>query len=193
MSQSRTLFIGMDVHTETIAVAYVAPEPGAAVTSLGTIGTRQCDIEQLLRKRPAKAPHRSFVYEAGPCGSWPSRYLRQKDDDYWVVAPSLIPKKAGDRIKTDHRDALQLARLARAGDLTAVKSKMKPCATSPGRVQMPSGIAQTPNAVSQPFCSATISATRVGPIGGRPTSGGSLKSSVGPRPSKASCKNMSAR
>ena len=62
----------------------------------------------------------SFVYEAGPCGYWLYRYLGKKDYDCWVVAPSLIPKKAGDRIKTDRRDALQLARLARSGDLTAV-------------------------------------------------------------------------
>jgi transposase len=120
MSPSRTLFIGMDVHKETIAVAYVAQEHGAEVTSLGTIGTRQCDIDQLIRKRQSKATHLIFIYEAGPCGSWLYRYLRKKDDDCWMVAPSLIPTKAGDRVKTDRRDAMQLARLARSGDLTAV-------------------------------------------------------------------------
>src|SRR5262245_9172591 len=120
MSQSRTLFIGMDVHKDAIAVAYVAQDHGAAVTSLGTIGTRQCDIDQLIRKRQSKAPSRIFVYEAGPCGYWLYRYLSQKGYDCWVVAPSLIPKKPGDRVKTDRRDAVQLARLARSGDLTAV-------------------------------------------------------------------------
>jgi transposase len=120
MSQSSTLFIGMDVHKDTIAVAYVAQDHGAEVTYLGTIGTRQCDIDQLIRKMQSKAKHLIFVYEAGPCGYWLYRYLRKKDYDCWVVAPSLIPKKAGDRIKTDRRDALQLARLARSGDLTAV-------------------------------------------------------------------------
>lgn len=69
---------------------------------------------------PSKATHLIFVSEAGPCGSWLSRYLRQKDDDCWVVAPSLIPKKAGDRVKTDRRDTMQLTRLARSGDRTAV-------------------------------------------------------------------------
>jgi transposase len=68
----------------------------------------------------SKAKHLIFVYEAGPCGYWLYRYLRKKDYDCWVVAPSLIPKKAGDRVKTDRRDALQLARLARSGDLTGV-------------------------------------------------------------------------
>ena len=120
MAQSRTLFIGMDVHKDSIAVAYGAQDQGAEVTSLGTIGTRQCDIDQLIRKMQSKAKHLIFVYEAGPCGYWLYRYLRKKDYDCWVVAPSLIPKKAGDRVKTDRRDAMQLARLARSGDLTAV-------------------------------------------------------------------------
>jgi transposase len=120
MSQSRTLFIGMDVHKETIAVAYVAQEHGAEVTSLGTIGTRQCDLDQLIRKMQSKAKHLIFVYEAGPCGYWLYRYLTKKGYDCWVVAPSLMPQKAGDRVKTDRRDAVQLARLARSGDLTAV-------------------------------------------------------------------------
>jgi transposase len=110
----------MDVHKETIAVAYVAQEHGAAVTFLGTIGTRQCDIDHLVRKMQSKAKHLIFVYEAGPCGYWLYRYLTQKDDDCWGVAPSLIPRKPGDRVKTDRRDAVQLARLARSGDLTAV-------------------------------------------------------------------------
>jgi transposase len=120
MAQSSTLFIGMDVPKETIAVAYVAPDHGAEVPYLGTRGTRQCDIDQLVRKMQSKAKHLVFVYEAGPCGYWLYRYLSKKGYDCWVVAPSLIPKKAGDRVKTDRRDAVQLARLARSGDLTAV-------------------------------------------------------------------------
>jgi transposase len=120
MSQSSTLYIGMDVHKDTIAVAYVAQDHGAEVTFLGTIGTRQCDIDSLIRKMQSKAKHLIFVYEAGPCGYWLYRYLTQKGYDCWVVAPSLIPKKPGDRVKTDRRDAVQLARLARSGDLTVV-------------------------------------------------------------------------
>ncbi len=120
MSQSSTLFVGMDVHKDTIAVAYVAQELGTEVAYFGTIGTRQCDIDTLIRKMQSKAQHLIFIYEAGPCGYWLYRYLQKKGYDCWVVAPSLIPKKAGERVKTDRRDAVQLARLARSGDLTAV-------------------------------------------------------------------------
>jgi transposase len=120
MAQSSTLFIGMDVHKETIAVAYVAQDHGAEVTYLGTIGTRQCDIDQLVRTMPSKAKQLVFVYEAGPCGDWLYRDLSKKGYDGWVVAPSLMPQKAGDRVNTDRRDAVQRARLARSGDLTAV-------------------------------------------------------------------------
>jgi transposase len=120
MTHPNTLYIGLDVHKESIAVAYVAQDQGAEVTYLGTIGTRQCDIDQLIRKFQSKAKHLVFVYEAGPCGYWLYRYLTQKGYECWVVAPSLIPKKAGDRVKTDRRDAVQLARLMRSGDLTPV-------------------------------------------------------------------------
>jgi transposase len=120
MSQSRTLFIGMDIHKDAIAVAYVAQDHGAEVIYLGSIGTRQCAIDHLIRKMPSKAKHLLFVSEAGPCGSWLYRYRSKKDHDCWVVAPSLIPKQPGDRVKTDRRDAVQLARLARSGDLTTV-------------------------------------------------------------------------
>ena len=120
LSQSSTLFIGMDVHKDMIAVAYIAQDHGAEVTYLGTIGTRQCDIDHLVRKMQSKAKHLIFVYEAGPCGYWLYRYLTTKGYNCWVVAPSLIPKKSGDRVKTNRRDAVQLARLARSGDLTVV-------------------------------------------------------------------------
>jgi transposase len=120
MAQSSTLYVGMDVHKESIAVAYVAQDYGAEVISLGTVGTRQCDIDKLIRQLQSKSKQLVFVYEAGPCGYWLYRYLKKKGYVCWVVAPSLIPKKAGDRVKTDRRDAMQLARLMRSGDLTPV-------------------------------------------------------------------------
>ena len=120
MSQSRTRCIGMDVHKDSVAVAYVAQDHGAEVIYLGSIGTRQCDIDNLIRTMQAKATHLIFIYEAGPCGYWLYRSLSKKGYDCWVVAPSLIPQKPGDRVTTARRDAVQLARLARSGDLTAV-------------------------------------------------------------------------
>jgi transposase len=120
MTHTNTLYIGLDVHKESIAVAYVAHDHGAEVTYLGTLGTRQCDIDQLIRQLQSKCQHLVFVYEAGPCGYWLYRSLTTKGYECWVVAPTLIPKKAGDRVKTDRRDAVQLARLMRSGDLTSV-------------------------------------------------------------------------
>jgi transposase len=120
MAHTSTLFVGLDVHKESIAVAYVGEEREAEVIPLGTIGTRQCDIDKLIRKLQAKGKSLHFVYEAGPCGYWLYRYLTKKALKCWVVAPSQIPKKAGDRVKTDRRDAVQLARLLRSGDLSPV-------------------------------------------------------------------------
>jgi transposase len=110
----------MDVHQDAIAVAYVAQAHGAEVTDLGTIGTRPCASDHRIRKMPSTAQPLIFVDEAGPCGYWLYRYLSQKGDDCWVVAPSLMPQKPGDRVNTARRDAVPLARLARSGDLTAV-------------------------------------------------------------------------
>ena len=122
MHQSRTLYVGLDVHKESSAVAYSAPRIHAEVVSLGTIGPRQCDIDQLMRKLQSKNAPLVFVYEAGPCGDWLYRSLTTKGHRCWVVAPSFIPTKAGDRVKTDRRDAMPLARLMRSGDLTPVSS-----------------------------------------------------------------------
>jgi hypothetical protein len=87
MSASRTLFLGMAGHQDTMAVASVAQEHGAEVTSLGTLATRQGDLEQRIRQLPSQATHLIFVSEAGPCGDWLSRYRRTQDDDGWGVAP----------------------------------------------------------------------------------------------------------
>jgi transposase len=117
---SSTLFVGLDVHKDSIAVAYASEVSDTEVVFLGRIGTRQCDIDMLIRKLISKAKQLVFVYEAGPCGYWLYRYLTKKKLLCWVVAPSLVPKKAGDQVKTDRRDAIQLARLMRSGDLTPV-------------------------------------------------------------------------
>jgi len=117
---SKTIYVGLDVHKESIAVAYAPEDRGAEVVSLGAIGTRQSDIDTLIRKLQSKGATLVFVYEAGPCGYWLYRYLTRKGLSCHVVAPSLIPRKPGDRVKTDRRDAVLLARLMRSGDLTSI-------------------------------------------------------------------------
>lgn len=120
MAQSRTLSVGMDVHKESIAVASAAKDYGADVVYLGAIGTRQCDIDTPVRQLQSKAKRLVCVDEAGPCGYRRYRSLTKKGYECRVVAPSLIPKKAGDRVTTDRRDVRQLTRLMRSGDLTPV-------------------------------------------------------------------------
>lgn len=120
MKHSITLYVGLDVHKDTIAVAYVEGSQDAEVTYLGPIGTRQCDIDKLIRRFQSKGANLVFVYEAGPCGYGLYRHITNKGLTCHVVAPSLIPRKAGDKVKTDRRDSVQLARLARSGDLTPV-------------------------------------------------------------------------
>src|SRR5262245_44091304 len=120
MHQSSTLYVGFDVPKESIAVASIAQAPHAAVIALGNIGTRQCAIAKRVRRLQSTSPHLVLVYAAGPGGSWLYRYLPKKGQVCWVVALSFIPQKPGDRVKTNRRDALQLARLARAGDRTPV-------------------------------------------------------------------------
>ena len=114
---SKVRFIGLDVHAETIAVAVA--EPHGDVRSLGTIPNRPESIRKLMKKL-GPAAHLRVCYEAGPTGYvvyWQLTTLGVKCE---VVAPTLVPVKAGDRVKADRRDALKLARSYRAGDLTPV-------------------------------------------------------------------------
>jgi transposase len=110
----------MDVHKTSITVADVANAHDAEVTCLGTIGTRQADLDHLVRQLHSKATQLVFVYEAGSCGSWLSRDLTKHGHMCSVVAPALMHKRAGDRVKTDRREAVQLAQLMRPGDPTPV-------------------------------------------------------------------------
>jgi transposase len=120
MHQSSTLDIGLDVHKASLAVAYMAKGHHAEVVYLGTIDTRHSDSDKRSRNLHSKATPLLFVYEAGPWGSWLDRSLRNKGYACWIVAPSRMPQKAGDRVQTDRRDALPLARLRRSGALTPV-------------------------------------------------------------------------
>lgn len=120
MSKSSTLFIGMDVHKDTIDVAIATNRLNGTVRHYGQIHNRIDAIDKLVARLKREATTLKFVYEAGPTGFGLYRHLTRKKHHCDVVAPSLIPKKAGDRIKTDRRDAMRLARLYRAGDLTPV-------------------------------------------------------------------------
>ena len=110
-------FLGMDVHAETIAVAVA--EPDGEVRSLGTIANREDSIRKFIRKL-GSPEHLRVCYEAGPTGFVLYWQLTQLGVQCDVIAPSLVPKKPGDRVKTDRRDSLKLARSHRSGDLTAV-------------------------------------------------------------------------
>src|SRR4051795_1698160 len=115
-----TLFVGLDVHKKTISVAMVEAPAGAEVRFYGTIANTPDAIRGLCKKLTKDGQQLHFCYEAGPCGYGVQRQLSRLGHRCDVVAPALIPKRAGDRVKTDRRDAASLARLHRAGELTAV-------------------------------------------------------------------------
>jgi transposase len=112
-------YIGLDVHKETIAVS-IAPQNSTEVRRYGIIGGTLEAVDKLLKKLAPENVELRLVYEAGPCGFVLCRHLRNQGIACDLVAPSLIPKKASDRVKTDRRDADQLARLYRAGELTTI-------------------------------------------------------------------------
>jgi transposase len=118
MQHDSTVYVGLDVHKESITIAYAID--AGEVELLGKIGTTVTEIERLCRRLQSKARHVSVVYEAGPCGYGLYRRLIRQGFDCMVCAPSLIPKKPGERVKTDRRDAVKLVRSLRAGDLSAV-------------------------------------------------------------------------
>ncbi|QEL14161.1 IS110 family RNA-guided transposase [Limnoglobus roseus] len=113
-------YVGLDVHKDTIAVAIADAGRGSEVRFWGTVANDGDHLEKLARQLAAKHLRLEFVYEAGPCGYDVYRRLIAVGFACVVVAPSRIPRKPGDRVKNDHRDAVSLARLARAGELTAI-------------------------------------------------------------------------
>ena len=115
--KNKVRFLGLDVHAETIAVAIA--EPDGEVRSLGTIANRAESVRKLVKKL-GPAEHLKACYEAGPTGYVLYWQLAELGVACEVIAPTLVPMKAGDRVKTDRRDAERLARSYRSGDLTAV-------------------------------------------------------------------------
>lgn len=122
MTKHNILFIGLDTHKEFIEVAYIEDNRGAQPIRFGRISSAKVAIKKLIRQFESKYPNASlhFVYEAGPCGYWIYRLITSLGHCCYVVAPSLIPKKPGERVKTDKRDALKLAKLLKSEDLTPI-------------------------------------------------------------------------
>ena len=113
-------YVGLDVHKATVAVAVAQGGRGGEVRQLGVFENRSEILTKLAARLSKPGRRLSFCYEAGPCGYGLHRLLTGSGHDCVVVAPSLIPVKAGDRVKTDRRDALMLAKLHRAGELTPI-------------------------------------------------------------------------
>ena len=122
MNKDTLLFIGLDTHKEFTEVATVTDERGSSVDHYGKILTTKPALIKLARQLVSKHPKATlhFVYEAGPCGYWVYRLLTSLGHCCYVVAPSLIARKPGDRVKTDKRDAMMLAERLKLCDLTAI-------------------------------------------------------------------------
>jgi transposase len=116
----RITYVGLDVHKDGIVVAVAEGGLRGEVRDYGRIANTAAALDRLMRKLGSAGVRLRFCYEAGPCGYGIQRHLSARGHECVVVAPSLIPKRAGDRVKTDRRDAASLARLHRAGELTAV-------------------------------------------------------------------------
>ena len=113
-------YVGLDVHKNSITIAIAGQGPDQEVRFYGTIPNRLDLIDKFTRNLISDGSELRFVYEAGPCGYQLYRHLTKNGFECMVTAPSQIPKKSGRRIKNDRRDAIDLARLYRAGELTAV-------------------------------------------------------------------------
>ena len=122
MSKHTIIFIGLDTHKEFTEVVSIADSRDASHACLGRVQSTRQGITALARRLTSRHPKSTlhFVYEAGPCGFWIYRLLTSLGHICYVVAPSLIPKKPGERIKTDKRDAIKLARLMRANELSPI-------------------------------------------------------------------------
>lgn len=122
MNHDTILFVGLDTHKEFCEVCFVLDHRCAQPESIGRVATTKTALTRLARQLQSRFPHTTlhFVYEAGPCGFWVYRLLTSLGHLCCIVSPSRIPKQPGERIKTDKRDAIKLARLMRANELSPI-------------------------------------------------------------------------
>ena len=163
MDESIT-YVGLDVHKDTIAVALAEAAAHKDVREYGKIANTAAALNALAAQLSRAGSELRFCYEAGPCGYGIQRQLTLAGHGCVVVAPSLIPRKPGDRIKTDRRDAINLAKLHRAGELTACGFRirlMSRSAISYVRVLRPSAVCARPVSSSLAF-SCVMAVTTIG-------------------------------
>jgi transposase len=132
MGEHSEAFVGIDVAKGRNAVAVADGERGGEVRYLGEVDASPASMARIVRRLAEKYDRVQFCYEAGPTGYGLYRLITALGHACAVVAPSLIPRKPGERVKTNRRDAVALAKLLRAGELTAVwvpDSATRPCAT----------------------------------------------------------------
>ena len=187
---NNVLYVGLDVHKNSIDVAIAAAD--GEVRYYGRIDGELKDLDKVIRKLHSKGSEFHFAYEAGPCGYQVYRHLTAKGYSCLVAAPALIPRRPGDRIKCDRRDALTLARLFRAGELTAIRVPDVDDEAMRDLTRAREDAVNVERRAKQrtaPFCCATVAAIRVRPPGAKATGAGCYSKSWSIRPSRSYSRN----